>query len=161
MRGRKWFLILSIAILLVFLLLTSCATLDNALAQAYLESIGFRVDFSNPHPPNNQQYVWRDVTLRWEASIYPKYYESVSYNVWVSKDRDAVVSEAAYCKHTTREPQLKLSDLDKNKTYYWKVEAVVTYDYPEEEGAKVIGLRSGPIWSFTTGEEFSSKSVNE
>lgn len=96
----------------------------------------------NISPANNSHDNALNILLRWqepEEGTRP-----FVYNLYLSKDKESVENgkekAASYMDGLTR-----LVSLDKNATYYWKIEAV-----------NDVGKKEGAVWKFKTGNGATS-----
>ena len=85
---------------------------------------------SQPVPPDHAAQVKPNADLMWLAA-----YKAQSHRVYWGPTRTAL-KDAGPVRHNIFSPDL----LKPNKTYYWRVDAVID--------SKTV---TGPIWSFTTG----------
>jgi hypothetical protein len=87
-------------------------------------------------PGDGGAYVAPDVTLEWSAGM-----NATTHDVYFGADRAAVEAGAAESQKSMNQPAttLKLTGLERGKTYYWRVDEVLV------GGVKVTGA----VWSFT------------
>ena len=104
-----------------------------------------------PDPPNEATFVETDVLLSWQ----PGFYENIIFfchEIYMGTSWEDV-NNAVYSYTnpppeflgTTTEPNILVTGLLDNTTYYWRVDEV--------DGIRFIGIPTiskGPVWSFTT-----------
>jgi hypothetical protein len=86
---------------------------------------------SNPSPVDGAENVDENVTLSWTAGV-----NAVAHNVYFGTDIEELLPVST--QQTTNE--IKLTALDHEVTYYWRVDEV------DSDGRTI----SGEVWTFTT-----------
>jgi hypothetical protein len=104
-----------------------------------------------PSPPNEAVDVETTVLLSWQPGYDLTDYGPFQHEVYMGTDRTAV--ENAYITHNppeflgiATEPNIAVTSLELNTTYYWRVDEFHGWRYPPS----VFTIYKGPVWEFTT-----------